>query len=634
MISVKRADERLDVGGVLEGLDNEQMEAVTSDINSNILCVAVAGSGKTHVLTRRVAYLIANGINPSNIMLTTFTVKASKEMAERVSKILDIKGPNPIMSGTFHSIAVKYLKRYKDAIGFSDGFTILDTDGSTSLISGIRTDYLENHPNLDKKEFVTSRRIFSLHSSMINLNKSIDEMDISPESNIRHIEYIHKEYNRIKGESNYMDFDDLIINFVRLLRIEPIRKEIQKEITHVLGDEYQDVNHLQAEIIELISGKKNTFVVGDPSQSIYAFRGSDVSFINKFQDIYNSEEVILKTNYRSDKNVLELAEKAINKNFQKKPVEINAFKETDFEQSVEEFYNNYEEVESIVDRTKELLAKGVSPNEIAILIRSTGQLVSGLEIAFRRNKIDYELRAGFSYFDRKHIKDLIAMTTLLVNPRGMAELERVLALHKGVGAKTLKNACQFFRDCDYSFKRGTEEIDNSGLSKKAKESILSFFELMVEVENCEIVKEKLRLLTEYYLPIFKAQCKSEEDYEERSGEIREYPGLIEASSIEDFLDDIVLDTSKENDNGDPANKVIISTMHRSKGLEFDYVFIPFMNLGNFPRKMSEPTEVIEEERRLFYVALTRAKKQLFISYSQSVLYKPAVMSPFIDDMLF
>lgn len=632
MITVKKASDNLSMDKVLEGLDKEQYEAVTSDINANTLCVAIAGSGKTHVLTKRVAYLIANGVDPSSIMLTTFTVKASKEMTERVSKMLDIKGKTPIVSGTFHSIASKYLRRYAEAIGYTKSFTILDTDDSASLIAGIRTDFLEERKDIPKKEFPSSKSIFNLHSKMINLEEDLYGLGVKPEEYIPYIELIHREYNRIKRESNSMDFDDMLVNFVKILRIETIRREIQNEIKYVLGDEYQDVNYLQEEIIRLISNKERAFVVGDPSQSIYAFRGSMISFINDFPKTYNANVRVLKTNYRSDKNVLSLAENAINKNQQESPVEMRAFKDTDHEQSLEEYYTNFDEINSIVNNVKDLLAKGEKPNEVSILIRSTGINVSQLEIAFRRNKIDYELRAGFSYFDRKHIKDLIAAATLLVNPKCSVSFKRVMALHKGVGEKTIAKIYEHYLDSNNNFNVALFSIGGLDCSKKAKQSVISFYETMVKVQNEKIVAEQLRLLTEYYLPIFESKCKNEEDYEEKATDIRSFPTLIEASSLDDFLEEIVLDSDKNKEKS-TEDKVIISTMHRAKGLEFNHVFLPFMYLGNFPRKMDVPIEVIEEERRLFYVALTRAKKQLYISYPKSVNYDTVRPSPFLRDMM-
>lgn len=601
--------------GLLEGLDEYQHKAVVYDLDKNVLCNAVAGSGKTHVLTTRVAWLVANGVNPNDIMLLTFTNKAADEMIERAAKRLNRKKIG-IKAGTFHSIASKYLRRYAHVLSYSKNFTILDQHDSKDLIGQIRDDILDKHEikGEDKKAFPKSSSIQWILSNMINKNRKLEDYEDSiGEENLEYVEEILDEYERIKKEAHLMDFDDLIVNFNIVLDEPYVREEIQREVKFVLIDEYQDINHIQDDIIKKISGMERVFAVGDPSQSIYGFRGSNVDYILNFTDDYNAEEINIKRNYRSDKNILKLAEEAINNNQQGKPIEIVPFKDTDYEQVRKDFKTGRSEADFIAGEIRKLLNNGVEPSEIAVLVRSSGMLTYMLEHSIRSLGIKYELRAGMSFFDKVHIRDLMAMLTLLVNPRCIISFQRSVSLLDGVGAKRSFDLYNYFAANQYSFEKALENTENLKAPKKVKEGFERFLSLFLILSYEKSIEDILNTINNtFYIKYLEKKYLGDGSHKRRIEEAENFYKISDEKEIIPFLEDIKLESDNVKDDEEDNDKVIISTMHRAKGLEWDYVFIPFLNMGNFPRSIFNERE-LEEERRLFYVALTRGKKKLYLT---------------------
>lgn len=599
---------------ILDKLDQEQYEAVTCNIEGNLLCNSIAGSGKTNVITKRVAWLILKGIDPENIMLLTFTNKAADEMTKRVSDIFN-GAYIGITSGTFHSIASRYLRRYAATVGYGPNFTILDSNDATKLITQIRSKILEER-NIPKKEFASASSIYDAYSQLINLKQSIDDCKKINEKDVEIVRHILSIYQRSKVEFNLMDFDDLLVNFNKVLDVEINRAKIQKEISHVLIDEYQDINYLQEGIIDKISNKENVFAVGDPSQSIYGFRGSDINYILDFPEKYNAKEINLQNNYRSDKNILALAEKSINKNKQKFFIRMNPFKRSNFPQRYSEYNDIYSEIDNIMMRIDEMIMRDVPLSEIAILLRSSFGTTVLLEKEFRSRGIPYDLRAGYSYFERTHIKDMVSILTLLVNPKCLISFNRALGLLNGLGKKTIDKVHQYFQEISYDLEILEKNIDKIKISKRACASLKEFLSIINAANKKENVNDIIDYITRhFYIDYFKSKSSEDDpEVDEKITDILALSQISDAVTLLDFLEEITLDGDDIEDNEKDDEKIVISTMHRAKGLEWDYVFIPFMNMGYFPKKVDDE---IEGERRLFYVALTRARKQLFLSYNRN-----------------
>lgn len=611
----------LEIYKLLQNLDEEQRRAVQCT-NKNTICKAVAGSGKTRVLTHRVAYLIQTGVPQRKILLLTFTNKASKEMTKRVKDLLNVDVLH-ILGGTFHHVAVVLLRQFANELGYSKYFSIATPDDAQDLIKPLREDYVKKF-GISKKEFPTAKIIYYLYSSSMNLRKSIE--DISIEENRRYsyevitgINYIIDSYKEKKKQANAMDFDDLLINLNEILKIERIRELISSRYEYVLVDEYQDINWVQNEIIERLNrDNNNLFVAGDSQQAIYSWRGSKVTFIEEFEKYHNRCNVFpISHNYRSDGEILKLAENAISNNFWDKSKAPKIIPYLPYENIPTLFKANddNEQSEYIVREIKEKLSQGIAPNEIAILVRAN-YLTKMLEKAFRQNDIPYKLLAGYSFFEREQVRDILCFLRFVDNPKDEFAFSRMANLFEGVGAKTISNLFEHFKSNDYDVNSLT--IDglkgNVRLSKNAKEGISTLNEIFAEIfKDKDDIRGMIKAVVDIYYDSYLKSKK--EDYVDR---MKDVDYLIDSAnsynSLSEFLSDMVLDVDdKKEEDIKEENRVIITTVHKAKGLEWDCVFIPYLNEGIFPGNKSEDEESIREERRLFYVAITRAKKHLFMS---------------------
>lgn len=614
-------------------LDDEQVEAVMME-NRNTLVEANAGAGKTRVLTSRVAFLLANGVPASQILLLTFTNKSSREMVERVEQMLGGKKVN-ILGGTFHSIGGRFLRKYGHVLGYKPNFTILDTDDAKQLIEEIRKAYLKEN-GLKKSEFPERKVLYHFYSSAINLNKTYQEIN-NIEGRFSNfilsgIEEILEEYQKRKLKANAMDFDDMIVNFGKILDIDSIRKEIASCYKYLLVDEHQDINHIQNHIINALNkGNNNLFAVGDVNQAIYSWRGSDVQYIQRFDRNYISPEILyIRYNYRSSASILRLAEESINNNYldSSKKTVIRAFHPEGNIPTLAVTYDDYEQADYIAQQITIINKKGVPYEEMAILLR-TNFLTRVLEKVLRQRGIPYKLLAGFSFFERKHVKDILAFLRFVENPKDEIAFMRVARLFEGLGEKTVEKLFNGFKEADYQI----VGLETAKVTKRAKEGFDSMvYMLQVLLNEKKTIKGMIDFIVKHYYDNYLK--RTEEDYHERKNDI-EYlqETAVGYTDLSEFLSEMILDEVEQEEQGD--NVVTITTIHKSKGLEWDCVFLPYLNQEIFPsiRSMQEP-DGLSEERRIFYVAVTRARKYLHMSYIkwQSMTNKRMYSSPFIEEL--
>lgn len=612
-------------------LDDEQVEAVMME-DRNTLVKANAGAGKTRVLTSRVAYLLASNIPQHEILLLTFTNKAGREMIERVEAMLGGQKVR-ILGGTFHRIGGLFLRKYAEKLGYKRNFTILDTDDAKSLIEEIRKKYLKEH-GLKKSEFPDKKIIYHYGSS--SLNKDIPLEVINEEENrfsftiLEGINEILKSYKERKLEANAMDFDDMILNFGRLLDFQEIRKEISTQYKYILVDEYQDINHIQNKIIKLLNkGNNNLFAVGDVNQAIYSWRGSNVSYMELFHRKYlDTESLYITHNYRSDANILKLAEDSINHNYDEFTTRIKAFRSAEHMPTFHLAQDDYKQADYLVEMIQRHRRKGVSYEQMAILLR-TNFLTRVLEKVFRQNRIPYKLLAGFSFYERKHIKDILAFLRFVENPKDETAFIRIAGLFDGLGEKTVEKLFLGYKASGYLL----EGLDKVKVTKRAKEGLVSLIVVVKGLLQADMaIKDMIKHIQSSYYDMYLK--RTQEDYRDRKNDLDYLYDTAEGySSLTDFLSEMVLDDVEEEEQDDDA--ITITTVHKSKGLEWDCVFLPYLNEGIFPSSRSlNQIDGLEEERRLFYVAVTRARRYLHMSNIswQSMSQKPMYPSQFLQEL--
>lgn len=609
---------------ILEGLNEPQKEAVLHH-EGPLLILAGAGSGKTRVITHRIANLIfTHRVLPYKICALTFTNKAANEMAERVKKLLPNSG-HLVMIKTFHSLGLYILRRHTEKIGLQSGFTVYDTSLQESLIKEVVKDL-----GFDVREFRPNTVLQAIQSSKDNYIFP-EEFDTGEPTDpqLETIKKMYIEYEKRKKNQNALDFGDLVFLTVKLFLDYPEIKQTYNNLwEYILVDEYQDTNHVQYILTHLLAGeKKNLCVVGDDDQSIYSWRGADIQNILDFEkDFPNTKVIKLEENYRSTKNIIEAASHLIANNISRK--EKNLFTNNPKGEKIQvlECASDYDESEIVIELIKSEYQKSKNYNKFAIFYRTNAQ--SRLfEEKLRVNSIPYKIFGGFRFFDRMEIKDMIAYLSVLVNPLDSSSLLRIINFPpRGVGETTVEKLRRTAIDQD----RPLYEVivnNNLDLRKQTQASLVEFH------SNLEDLRQKI---SEGYLPsqiteslvvqmrideeLSKAQDiegkERLENIQQFIESIKEYEQKTENPSLEEYLNQISLLTSEE-DGKDLKEYVTLMTVHNSKGLEFDYVFMTGMENGTFPHWMSQDEEGgLEEERRLCYVAITRAREKLFFSYSK------------------
>ena len=616
----------------LSVLNKEQKEAVLYN-DGPLLIIAGAGSGKTRVITYKIAYLIENGVEPHNILAITFTNKAANEMRERVEKLLSSDSKKVYIS-TFHKFCGRVLRAYIESIGYNRNFTIYDSDDQKKILSRIIKDL-----NYDDNK-IKPRAVANVISYCKNHGISTDEYKKGARSdNERLYARIFEAYEDAMFKNNAIDFDDMLLLTVRILK-ENIgaRETLSNKFRYILVDEYQDTNLVQFEIVNLLTkGTCNKLtVVGDDDQSIYKFRGADIHNILEFESTFENAKVIkLTQNYRSTNNILSVANSIIRNNVGRK--DKNLWSENGEGSRVRfiEYEDDGREAYNIINEIKD---KG-DYNETAILYRTNAQSRKFEEMCVSLS-VPYTLVGGVNFYERREIKDVLAYMYLLVNPSDTNSLFRVInAPKRGIGEATLDKIVSFASDKGITVFEAVFNFEKLDLSAKIKSKLQSFVELIIELKNENEIDGIIdRLLKNCYEEFLRDEY-GEEEAKDRLDNIYElkskaitfknvYPDSIDNEMmkdlatnlsakvlLEDFLYEIALvsDTDDLNENDD---KITLMSLHASKGLEFNTVYLTGMNEGVFPSYQSinsDDRSEIEEERRLCYVGATRAKKNLYLS---------------------
>ena len=587
-------------------LNDKQLEAV-NHTEGPCLVLAGAGSGKTRVLTERIIKLIDDGVSPYNILAITFTNKAAKEMRVRVqNKIGDVA--DSIFIGTFHSFGLRILRENYDAIGYSSNITILDTDDTKSLIKRILKENSFDPADYDIKHIIS--RISSAK------NDGISPLEFSKLFLNEHdkvISLVYEKYLKLLKENNSVDFDDLLLKPVEIFKKrKDILEKYQERFRYILVDEYQDTNSIQYELCKMLAKKyNNIFVVGDANQSIYSWRNADYRNILNFEKDYkNAHVVLLEENYRSTNTILKAANSVIKNN--NEGTKLNLWTSIGDGEKIEYIRVEDEIKESsfVINKIKELVSEGYNYSDFAVLYRTNAQSRT-VEEAFVRNNIPYNIIGSYYFYNRKEIKDLIAYLNLIYNTNDSVSLERVINTPKrGIGTKTIDNIRDKANMNDISL---FDAID-SGKELEFKKLILELIEDSKTMNLSDLIEDvlvKTGLRREYELDkSIESDTKVENLNEFKSLAVNfEDNGIYDLST---FLENIMLVSDKGQYTEDD-NNVNIMTLHSAKGLEFNIVFILGMEEGIFPHSRSfESAKELEEERRLCYVGITRAKKKLYL----------------------
>lgn len=599
----------------LSELNEQQYNAVTA-INGPQLIIAGAGTGKTRILVYRVAFLIENGVKPESILLLTFTRKAAREMMKRASNILDERC-SKIAGGTFHSFANNILRRYAELLDYSSNFTIIDRADSESLIR-----YIITNMGLNKQEMRFPRKttVFEILSKSINTSFTIHEiLEKDYPQFVNHendIITIGEKYTLVKKTRNLMDYDDLIVNMVRLLEEhENIRIKISNTYRYVMVDEYQDTNRIQALFASLIASEhENIMVVGDDAQSIYSFRGADFRNIMNFPKIFPSAEThTIVQNYRSTQPILDLTNRVIENAQKKYPKKLISDIEGDAKPVFITPKNKYEQARFICQKVLELRDSNIELNNIGVLFRA-GFHSNELEVELSEQNIPFEKFGGIKFVEAAHIKDVLAILRVTYNQLDFIAWIRLLQLFHGIGPKTAEHlVTEIIQNS-----QGIKALIANPLKKKkyylALEQLYSLLNSIIDA-NFEPITMFPKIL-EFYSPILK---QNYDDYKKRELDLQTLREISDRySSTEKFLSDMALEPPEKSQNRTDATDkdegvLTLSTIHSAKGLEWHTVFVIHLVDGYLPSaySLNSPDE-IEEERRVFYVACTRAKKNLFL----------------------
>ena len=642
MIVVQYLKDRL-----LAGLNKEQQQAVKTT-EGPLLIMAGAGSGKTRVLTHRIAYiLLEKGVNPYNILAITFTNKAAREMKERINGILG-GAADEIWISTFHSMCVRILRRDIDRIGINRNFTILDTTDQLSVIKGILKD-----KNIDSKKF-DPRGILSVISSA--KNELIDAKQYAKYTgsyfeNV--VSGVYEEYEKRLLKNHSLDFDDLIMKTIQLFkRVPEVLEYYQRKFQYIHVDEYQDTNKAQYQLVHLLAAKfQNLCVVGDSDQSIYGWRGADIANILSFEKDYpNAKVILLEQNYRSTKNILQAANHVISNNVKRKPK--NLWTDNEIGEKIQYFRADSEQGEAlfVTSKIKELVeTKQRKFSDFAILYRTNAQSRAMEEMLVKAN-IPYTIVGGTKFYDRKEIKDLLAYLRLVANLDDDISFVRIINVPKrGIGATSLDRIAQYALQNEMSMFRALGEVERIGLSAKAMKACREFYQMLSGLNQMQEYLSVMELTEEIikrteYREMLQAEKTLEaesrlENIDEFLSVTKNFEESSEDQTLIAFLTDLALvaDIDQLDKEENVKDAVVLMTLHSAKGLEFPVVFLIGLEEGVFPhsRSLMEENDM-EEERRLMYVGITRAEEELYITNAQiRTLYGHTNINPasrFIEEI--
>lgn len=621
----------------LQGLNDAQREAVLHR-DGPIMIVAGAGSGKTKVLTTRIAHLMATGVDAFQILALTFTNKAAAEMKERVSHILGNNEARNLYIGTFHSVFARILRAEADKLGYPRNFTIYDTDDAKSVVKTVVKEM-----NLDDKHYKPTtvyNRISSAKNSLITPEEYINDYGLQQEdmrANRPLTGQIYTAYCNRCFKNGAMDFDDLLLKFYQLLTTHPESlSKYQRKFKYIMIDEYQDTNTSQYQIIKLLGAMhENVAVVGDDAQSIYSFRGATIENILQFQKDYDEVKVVmLEQNYRSTQNILHVANNIIANNKGQIPKKLWTGNDSGEKISLVRTATDNDEGKYVADAIQEQKLRNHYRNsDFAILYRTNAQSRS-FEESLRRMNIAYRIYGGISFYQRKEIKDFLSYLRVILNPSDEEALKRIINYPaRGIGKTSLEKAVLFANQHNISMWNVLERATEFGYKSSALE-VISNFVIMIKMFQSELQKKNaydLAVLVGKQTAIVKDLFNDKtteglahyENLQELLNSIKEFTetptedGELLDKSLGSYLQQITLLTDADNDKGG-SDVVKLMTIHAAKGLEFSVVFVGGLEETLFPNAMAINTrEELEEERRLFYVAITRAKKRLWLTYANN-----------------
>ncbi len=590
-------------------LNKEQLEVVYNG-EGPCLILSGPGSGKTRTLVYRSAYLIEKGVPADRILLLTFTKKAAKEMLERIFKISKTK-KGEICGGTFHHAGNLFLRKYADRLGYSPNFIIIDEEDAKNLISSI----LKEKENTPKAQLV--KKIISLS---LNSNKKIEEIieqrfSYLEDSVCNIITETAAIYEKRKKENNLMDYDDLLIGWLKILSYPDIRKEISSRFLYILIDEYQDTNSIQNEIVKKVSEVHgNVLAVGDDAQSIYSFRAANIENILTFSKNHPNARIFrLESNYRSTPEILDVANEVIEHNQKRLKKTLKSMKPKGELPIVVSFSNPLEQANFIADE----IEQKTNFQEVSVLFRAHYQCAE-LEIELAKRRIPYIVRGGARFFEQFHIKDVSALLRILINFYDETSWRRLLLRQNGIGEIGAKKIIKSILDEESidSLSQKKENIAFSRPALKGFSNLLSVFQKAQKEQRIErIIEVFLQEFYSNYLDL------SFENAKERKRDIKK---VMELATKYDKIEDMIAEFSLSEDfqkesflsgnTKDKRGSVTLSTIHQAKGLEWETVFVISLKEGDFPHLKSIEDGLIEEERRLFYVAVTRCKRNLLLTY--------------------
>ena len=600
-------------------LNAQQLAAVTAGEGPSLV-IAGAGSGKTRTLVYRVAYLIDSGIDPSQILLLTFTRKSSQEMLDRAGELIGVRSER-VRGGTFHSVANMLLRRYGRSIGLEPGFTILDRGDAEDLIALVRAQLGLNEKD---KRFPRKGTIAEMFSKSENTLRPLAEIVVEEfdhfSDHLDALEQLQRGYQASKRQRQLVDYDDLLVLLRRLvMEDEGVRRTISSLYRYILVDEYQDTNRLQADVVRhLASTHQNVMVVGDDAQSIYAFRGATFKNIMEFPSLFPGTTIYkLEENYRSTQPILNLANTIIEAATERYSKHLFTRKLDGPLPVLVEAAGENAQSRFIAQKILELREEGVPLGEMAVLFRSSFHSFD-LEIELSRHGLQFVKRGGVKFIETAHVKDLLAHMRVVANPLDAVSWHRVLMLVEGVGPKKAQDVMAALVKSDKPYLALREMTGRSG--KGLKDLALTLESLAGSGELRPV--EQVNHIYEYYLPILKTQY---DDYPKRMRDLDHLQTIAEGyQEVETFLSDLALEPPDGSVVGVEATdrddeRLVLSTIHSAKGLEWQCVFVIWIVDGRFPSVYSfSEDEGLEEERRLFYVSVTRAKRHLYLTYPINV----------------
>lgn len=631
---------------IYDTLNDRQKEAVFCT-DGPLLLLAGAGAGKTRVLTHRICYLIEEkGVNPWNIMAITFTNKAAREMRDRVDNLVGY-GSSDVWVSTFHSTCVRILRRYSDRIGYKNNFTIYDSDDQKRLMKDVCKSL-----NIDTKQF-PEKNILNEISRAKDIYKSESEYEKESYGDFRkaRIAQAYKEYQKRLKANNAMDFDDLLCRTVDLFQFYPdILEKYQDRFRYIMVDEYQDTNTIQFYLIRMLARKyRNLCVVGDDDQSIYKFRGANIYNILNFEQEFEDAAVIkLEQNYRSTKNILELANRVIAHNRGRKEKTLWTENEEGEKIFFSQVGTEYDEAEMVARKVEELCQEGASYKDFAVLYRTNAQSRVLEEKLIFRN-IPYKIIGGVNFYQRKEIKDMISYLKAVDSGLDDLAVKRIINVPKrGIGNTTIQKIDDFALQEEMGFLEAAQIAEHIGSLGKATVTKIKKFTSFIDELRTVLRQEGILALYDAILEKSGYQqeliVENTEESQARLENLEELRNKIvefeegESSTLTELLEEIALiadiDSLEEE-----SDRVVLMTLHSAKGLEFPYVFLVGLEDGIFPGYraiVSENEDDIEEERRLCYVGITRAKKQLYLSYAQRRMIRGQMQynapSRFLEEM--